>query len=178
MDAACVLADLSYSFLSPSCAPPGEEDSPAWLEVLAQVSLTITTLFLVEIPLTLWALGVQYVNPFGPVAHAGLHAFDSLIILTTFILEFVLRGKEQELAGLLVILRLWRLVKLVGGASSVPLLAAFMLTRVIGVAVGTSELEEDNAERLAETQKELAEVRAQLAESQSENARLRSQLGW
>ena len=71
MDAACVLADLSYSFLSPSCAPPGEEDSPAWLEVLAQVSLTITTLFLVEIPLTLWALGVQYVNPFGPVAHAG-----------------------------------------------------------------------------------------------------------
>lgn len=126
MDAACVLADLSYSFLSPTCAPPGEDDSPAWLEVLAQVSLAITTLFLVEIPLTLWALGVQYVNPFGPVAHAGLHAFDSIIILTTFVLEVILRGKEQELAGLLVILRLWRLVKLVGGASFVRVLSVHL----------------------------------------------------
>jgi hypothetical protein len=72
-------------------------------------------LFLVEIPLTLWALGAQYLNPFGPVPHAGLHLFDSIIILTTFVLEVILRGKEAELAGLLVVLRLWRLVKLVGG---------------------------------------------------------------
>lgn len=54
-------------------------------------------------------------NPFGSAPHASLHAFDALVIVTTFTLEVALRGKEKELAGLLIILRLWRLVKLVGG---------------------------------------------------------------
>ena len=31
-------------------------------------------------------------------------------------MDVVLHGRERELAGLLVLLRLWRLVKLVGGA--------------------------------------------------------------
>ena len=54
-------------------------------------------------------------NPFGSSPHASLHAFDAIVIVTTFTLEVALRGKEKELAGLLIILRLWRLVKLVGG---------------------------------------------------------------
>jgi hypothetical protein len=114
-DAACVLADLTYTFLSEGCNPPEGEDSPAWLEVLAHISLGITTFFLVEIPLSLFAFGLRFYNPFGSVPHAVLHLFDAFIILTTFILEVVLRGREQELASLLIILRLWRLVKLVGG---------------------------------------------------------------
>lgn len=149
------------------------------MEVLSHISLAITTLFLIEIPLTLWALGLRYVNPFGPVPHAGLHAFDSIIILTTFVLEVILRGKEAELAGLLVILRLWRLVKLVGGLSYIIIpIGTLSLICFIGVAVGTSELEEENAERLAETQKELQELKARLRETEAENARLRVQLGW
>lgn len=115
IDAACVLADLTYSFLSPTCETPGEEGSPTWLLVLSQISLVITTLFLIEIPISLWAFGPKHLNPWGPVPHAGLHVFDALIILTTFTGEVVLRGKEREIAGLLVFLRLWRLVKLVGG---------------------------------------------------------------
>lgn len=114
-DAACVLADLGYSFLTPGCEPPGEEGTPAWLTVLANISLAITTFFLIEIPLSLWAFGFQYMNPLGGAPHAGLHAFDAAVIITTFVLEVILRGKERELAGLLIILRLWRLVKLVGG---------------------------------------------------------------
>lgn len=113
-DAACVLADLGYTVLSTGCTPEGPE-SPLWLQVLSHISLAITTFFLVEIPLSVWAFGAQYYNPFGQVLHAKLHLFDALIILTTFVLEVVLRGRERELAGLLIILRLWRLVKLVGG---------------------------------------------------------------
>lgn len=48
---------------------------------------------------------------------SSLHFFDALVIVTTFVLEAVLRGKEQELVGLLILFRLWRLVKLVGGSS-------------------------------------------------------------
>ena len=93
----------------------GAPDAPAWLEVLSLISIVITTLFLVEIPLTLWSLGLEFYKPYGEVPHASLHLFDGVIVVTTFVLEVVLRGKERELAGLLITLRLWRLLKLVGG---------------------------------------------------------------
>lgn len=109
-----MLADLVYTFLSSSCTPEGPE-GPEWLEVLAHISLVITTLFLIEIPLTLWAFGLEFYNPFGKVTLARLHLFDAAIIMATFVLEVVLKGRERELAGLLIILRLWRLIKLVGG---------------------------------------------------------------
>jgi len=159
IDAACVLVDLGYTFLSPDCPSPGEAYSPEWLEVLSHISLTITTIFLIEIPLSLWAFGFQHLNPFGPVPHASFHAFDAIIILTTFILEFVLGGKEQELAGLLIILRLWRLVKLVGG-----------------VAVGVGEIEEETVEALAETKHKLEETQLELAIVREENSQLRQRL--
>ncbi len=110
-----MLADLGYTLLSTSnCTPTGPE-GPQWLEVLAHISLVITTFFLVEIPLALWAFGLQYYNPLGQVTHASLHLFDAAIIITTFVLEITLKGKERELGALLIVLRLWRLVKLVGG---------------------------------------------------------------
>lgn len=115
LDAACVLADLVYTFLSPGCEPPEGPDAPQWLEVLSHISLAITTFFLIEIPLSVFAFGPGFYRPFGSYPHASLHFFDALIIMTTFILEVVLRGRERELASLLIILRLWRLVKLVGG---------------------------------------------------------------
>jgi len=99
------------------------------------------------------------VNPFGTVTHAALHAFDAIVILTTFTLEFVLGGKEQELAGLLIILRLWRLVKLVGG-----------------VAVGVGEIDEATIEALAETRRELDKTKVELASAREENLELRQRL--
>jgi hypothetical protein len=83
--------------------------------VLSLISTVITTLFLIEIPLTLWSIGPEFYKPKGQVPHSSLHLFDAIVIVTTFVLEVVLRGKERELAGLLIILRLWRLLKLVGG---------------------------------------------------------------
>ena len=65
--------------------------------------------------MTLWAFGVGFYNPFGKITHASFHLFDAVIIITTFVLEVILKGRERELAGLLITLRLWRLIKLVGG---------------------------------------------------------------
>ena len=115
IDSGCVLADLAYTVLSDSCTAPEGPEAPLWLNVLAHISLTITILFLIEIPLTLWSIGWRHYSPFGDTPHGGLHLFDAFIIVTTFVLEIILRGKERELASLLIILRLWRLVKLVGG---------------------------------------------------------------
>ena len=117
IDSACVLADLGYTFLSEDCTPPEGPDAPAWLAALAHVSLAITTAFVAEVPLSLWALGGAHYNPLSARAapHAALHLFDALVVLATFVLEVVLRGRERELASLLIVLRLWRLVKLVQG---------------------------------------------------------------
>lgn len=154
-----MLADLIYTFLSDGCTPPEGPDAPRWLEVLAHISLGITTFFLVEIPLSFFAFGVQFYNPFGPVPHAVLHLFDAFIIVITFILEVVLKGREQELASLLVILRLWRLVKLVGG-----------------VAVGVGEVEEADAKDLQETRQELQGIIVALSQAKEENHTLRQRL--
>jgi hypothetical protein len=69
------------------------------------------------------------------------------------ILEVVLKGKEREVAGLLIVLRLWRIVKLVSG-----------------VALGASELSE--AQTL-----ELNRVKTELEKLKSENAELRRRTG-
>ncbi|KAH7914986.1 hypothetical protein BJ138DRAFT_1055798 [Hygrophoropsis aurantiaca] len=160
IDASCVLADLGYSFLADGCVPEGPE-FPTWLEVLANISRAITTLFLIEIPVTIWAFGLRFYIPFSGITHAALHLFDAFIIITTFVLEFVLRGKERELAGLLIILRLWRLVKLVGG-----------------IAVGAGEVEEELNEELEETKRQLEGTITALSKAREENRKLRSRVAW
>jgi len=161
IDAICVLVDLAYTLLASDCEIPGGDSAPDWLEVLALVSTVITTVFLIEIPLTLWSLGFEFYDPRGPVPHAILHVFDAIIIVTTFVLEVVLKGKERELAGLLIILRLWRLLKLVGG-----------------VAVGAGEIEEDTYKELARAKRELEDSRFALNRAQTENQELRARLTW
>ncbi|KAI0807432.1 hypothetical protein C8Q74DRAFT_1362934 [Fomes fomentarius] len=159
IDSACVLADLAYTFLSAECTPIEGPDTPVWLNILAQVSLAITTFFLVEIPLSIWAIGLQNYNPFGPVPHAALHFFDAIVIVTTFVLEVVLRGRERELASLLIILRLWRLVKLVQG-----------------IAVGAGELDEEQAKDLAETKEQLRQALSSLQVARNETQQLRARV--
>lgn len=78
----------------------------------------ISCVFLLELPPSLWALGLEYYNPWSDVPHSAFHLFDALIIIINFTILF-LQGPAQELVGLLIILRLWRLIKLLGGVSNV-----------------------------------------------------------
>lgn len=110
IDSACVIADLAFTFLNEDCDHvPSQE--PSWLAALSQTSLVITCIFLIELPLTIFAFGASYyLNP--------LHFFDASIIIATFALEVtpvLHNGKERQLAGLIIILRLWRLIRLAGG---------------------------------------------------------------
>jgi len=156
IDAICVITDLGYVFLSPRCDAEGEE-LPPWLEALSYVSLVINSLFLIEIPLATWSFGWRYYSPFSPIfQHSGFHLFDALIVLGTFIFEVALRGREEELAGLLVILRLWRIVKVVGG-----------------VAVGVSEYNEDAAKEIKIQQLEIHKLATRVGELEQENDKLK-----
>ncbi|KAI9571229.1 hypothetical protein HD554DRAFT_2186821 [Boletus coccyginus] len=160
IDAACVIADIAYDFLANGC-PTSSPENPVWLQVLANISLAITTFFLLELPLAIWAFGIKFFVPFSGPPHAPLHLFDAIIVVTTFVLEFVLKGRERELVGLLVILRLWRLVKLVGG-----------------VAIGAGEIEEQVLEELEQTKRQLEGSTAALAKAREENRKLRARVVW
>lgn len=158
IDVSCVIADLGYGFLTKSCDGSSNHD-PAWLEILAHISLAITAAFLVEIFFALFAFGPQFYNPFGKTPLAALHLFDAFVVITTFVLEVALKGREEELAALLIILRFWRIVKLVEG-----------------VAVGAGELSAEAAEELATTKEKLLQVQGELLASKGEVQRLRQRL--
>ncbi|KAM0747140.1 hypothetical protein T439DRAFT_328910 [Meredithblackwellia eburnea MCA 4105] len=116
LDAIFVLCDIGFDFLKDQrciCDDSCAED-PAILEVFAWFSLVITSIFLLEIPLSLYCFGRRH---YWSVEHAYLHLFDAVVISVTFCLEVFLKGREAEIAGLLVLLRLWRLIKLVSTLS-------------------------------------------------------------
>jgi voltage-gated hydrogen channel 1 len=96
-----VLIDLSYTYLSESCKFP-EDGLPSWAEALSYVSLVITIVFVVEMALFAFAFGLGY------YLHSFLHFVDGMIIIATFITEVVLKGRERELAELIVMFRLIR----------------------------------------------------------------------
>ncbi|XP_006458211.1 hypothetical protein AGABI2DRAFT_199624 [Agaricus bisporus var. bisporus H97] len=116
IDMIIVILDLGYEFLHDNCGDIRLK--PTWLEVLSHISLGITCAFLLEIFLSLFAFGSKFYNPFGGFPLASLHLFDAFVIVTTFVLELTLKGREEEFAALLILLRFWRIVKLVEGKAS------------------------------------------------------------
>ncbi|KAF8488786.1 hypothetical protein JB92DRAFT_3015431 [Gautieria morchelliformis] len=143
IDSIIVLADLSYSFLSDSCSPEAGE-TPLWLEMLSDISLGITILFVIELLLCTWAFGPRYYSPFQSV----LHFCDGSVIIMTFVVDVVLKGRERELAALLILLRL---VRFAGEA-----------------AVGVAELNEGTSHELHEARRMLAEKTKALYDAQQE----------
>lgn len=45
--------------------------------------------------------------------HSWFHVFDALVIVASFLIDILTRGVVEEVASLVIILRLWRFVKIV-----------------------------------------------------------------
>ncbi|KAI9274207.1 hypothetical protein BY458DRAFT_539499 [Sporodiniella umbellata] len=156
LDALCVLIQITFTFFHECSSAPFTASS--WLAVafrLAELfSLLICILFMSEILLSLIAFGPAYYLPGWP--HWKLHLFDATVVTTTFVLEFVLKGKEREVAGLLIVFRLWRVVKVI---EAVVLSVNFT-----------------NEETLDKMKKKYAELEDQLKAEQEKNIKLEQQL--
>ncbi|KAF9438105.1 hypothetical protein BGZ76_009723 [Entomortierella beljakovae] len=122
------------------------------LEFMAHLSLAIVSFFVVEILLKVFAFGPGYFWTSNP--HGILHLADAFIIVTSFVLEISLKGAEQELGSLLIIFRLWRLIKLTGT-----------------VAIETTE---HNQALMHHLELRIKDLESQLQESQQEVQRLRA----
>ncbi|KAK5161653.1 hypothetical protein LTR04_003920 [Oleoguttula sp. CCFEE 6159] len=70
------------------------------------VSLVFSRLFMIELVASIWAFGLSYFN-------SCFHVFDAIVIIAGFTIDVLLRGVLEEVASLLVILRLWRVFKII-----------------------------------------------------------------
>ncbi|KAK3816063.1 MAG: hypothetical protein J3Q66DRAFT_191970 [Benniella sp.] len=90
-----------------------ETKEEVWfIALFSHLSLAIVSLFTLEVLLKIFAFGPRYF--WKGTRHGVLHLLDAIIILISFLLEIFLHGAAQELTSLLIIFRLWRVVKLTG----------------------------------------------------------------
>ncbi|KAF4947089.1 hypothetical protein FGADI_10719 [Fusarium gaditjirri] len=76
------------------------------LDILGSVSLVFSCLFVVELIASVWAFGWKYFN-------SWFHCFDAFIVIAGFVTDVALRGIIEEVASLIVVMRLWRVVKII-----------------------------------------------------------------
>ncbi|KAI9313042.1 hypothetical protein BX666DRAFT_1978952 [Dichotomocladium elegans] len=112
LDALCVLFQIIYTFLH-ECQSP--TSPPHWYKLTNEaadvISQGVTCIFLMELTLAFIAFGPRYYLPGWP--HWKLHVLDVVVVVATFVFDIVLHGKEREVAELLIIFRLWRVVRIV-----------------------------------------------------------------
>jgi len=110
-----------------------DKEGPEWdvaLNTLGLISLAFSCLFMLELIASVWAFGWSYF-------HSRFHCFDALVVVAGFVVDVLLHGILEEAASLVVILRLWRVFKIIEELS-----------------VGASEQTEELAHRVEELEKE------------------------
>jgi voltage-gated hydrogen channel 1 len=83
--------------------------SPTWLSVrdgLGLAGLVFSCIFMLELLLNIWAFGWRYFN-------SWFHSFDAAVIIAGFVTDVLLHGVLEEIASLVVMLRLWRFFKII-----------------------------------------------------------------
>ena len=117
----------------------GMEKHKHALEGISAASLSIVSFFMLEIFVTVLAFGPAY---YYKEEGWGFRLFDACIVATSFSLELALRGSEEEISSLLIILRLWRIVKLI--TTTTIVVDEHMAERVEELKLENARLREEN----------------------------------
>jgi len=86
-----------------------DDNDPRWGDArggLAIAGLVFSCLFMVELLMSVWAFGWKYFS-------SWFHSFDATVIVAGFVVDVLLHGILEEVASLVVILRLWRFFKII-----------------------------------------------------------------
>ncbi|KAK7732908.1 hypothetical protein SLS57_000851 [Botryosphaeria dothidea] len=136
-DVACIFADFVIQLFVCESHKANTRWNDA-LDALGIVSLVFSCLFMAELLASVWAFGLSYFN-------SWFHIFDALVIIASFVLDLLLRGVEEEVASLVIILRLWRVFKIIEELS-----------------VGAQEQMEHLGSQIEELQKENADLKEEI----------------
>lgn len=117
-------------------------------EVLGILSLVFSCLFMLELIASVWAFGRSYVRLTLLLQVPGtyhvsyfstpFHCLDATVILAGFVLDVLLKGIVEEVGSLVVVLRLWRVFKIIEE------LSAGAEERMEPLQEKVEELEEEN----------------------------------
>ncbi|PSR98979.1 hypothetical protein BD289DRAFT_361777 [Coniella lustricola] len=143
LDVSCLLADILIALIDCDSRIKNDGWVPDVREGLEHAGLVFSCLFLVELLLCLWAFGLGYLR-------SWFHIFDALIIVASFLIDILTRGVVEEVASLVIILRLWRFVKIIEEMS-----------------VGASEQMEDLEMKIEELEKENAQLKDDLNQAKA-----------
>ncbi|OJJ51108.1 hypothetical protein ASPZODRAFT_55138 [Penicilliopsis zonata CBS 506.65] len=114
VDVACIFADFLIELHVCGLKEGHSKVSPGWGEaqdVLDIISLVFSSLFMLELIVAALSFGKSYFA-------SKFHIFDSLVILVAFIIDVSLHGVAEELGSIVVVLRLWRVFKIIEELSS------------------------------------------------------------
>ncbi|KAF3760857.1 hypothetical protein M406DRAFT_358374 [Cryphonectria parasitica EP155] len=138
LDVSCLLADILIALIDCDSRIQDDKWVPDVREALEHAGLVFSCLFLVELLLCLWAFGIDYLK-------SWFHIFDALVIIASFLIDILTRGVVEEVGSLVIILRLWRFVKIVEELS-----------------VSASEQMEDLEMKVEQLEKENADLKGEL----------------
>ncbi|KAE8370305.1 hypothetical protein BDV27DRAFT_78853 [Aspergillus caelatus] len=109
VDVACTFADFLIELHVCELTKNGSYVAAGWgvtQEVLAIIGLVFSCLFMLELMITVFSFGKGYFS-------SKFHVFDALVIIVAFGVDVALHGIEEELGSLIVVLRLWRVFKII-----------------------------------------------------------------
>lgn len=106
LDVGAILADIFIALVSCDLGQKEEEWVEQSRDALHIVGLVFSCLFVLELLVSVWAFGHRFF-------HDWFHCFDAVIIVTSFVVDALTHGIVEEIASLVIILRLWRLVKII-----------------------------------------------------------------
>ncbi|KAF2086058.1 hypothetical protein K490DRAFT_58049 [Saccharata proteae CBS 121410] len=138
LDVSCIFADFIVNLLTCEKRLPKQPWNDV-LEGLGIVSLVFSCLFMLELLASVWAFGFSYFK-------AKFHCVDACVIIASFVIDVLLRGIVEEVASLVIVLRLWRVVKILEE-----------------LATGASEQMEDLEERIESLEKENQELKDEVS---------------
>ncbi|KAK3714437.1 hypothetical protein LTR37_007743 [Vermiconidia calcicola] len=133
LDVSCIFADFIFQIFSCE-GRVDSHDGEIVLDALGIVSLVFSCLFMTELVASVWAFGFGYFR-------SKFHCFDALVITAGLVIDVLLRGVLEEVASLVIVLRLWRVFKIIEELS-----------------VGAEEQMEDLQERLEMLEREKTEL--------------------
>ncbi|KAI9136210.1 hypothetical protein BKA69DRAFT_1129285 [Paraphysoderma sedebokerense] len=105
-----LLPETLVRAMAETCFPAAPEGVVLAAEILGWLSFGIVCIFVIEITLRILAQLHHFFRKWWNI-------IDAIIVYLSFILELVFRGIAREVASLAVILRLWRIIRLVHAAS-------------------------------------------------------------
>nr|XP_023907936.1 voltage-gated hydrogen channel 1-like [Quercus suber] len=109
LDVSSIFAELLIQLLTCEGRIAGSNGRAAG-DALSVISVIFSSLFMLELLASIWAFGFVFFN-------SAFHIFDASVITTSFVLDIVLKVVNEdtleEISSLIIVLRLWRVFKII-----------------------------------------------------------------